>query len=87
MKQNGRSPRTAAADASNAAAPYDRRILNAVRQIIRTADIDSRRLAAEHEITAPQLMCLMAVVEKGTASAADVAKRIHLSPQHVGRSP
>jgi DNA-binding MarR family transcriptional regulator len=58
----------------------DLRILNAIRQIIRAADIDSRKLAAEHQITAPQLMCLMAVVEKGSVTAADIAKRIHLSP-------
>ena len=58
---------------------HDLRILNAIRQIIRAADIDSRKLAAEHDITAPQLMCLMAVVEKGTTTATDIATRIHLS--------
>jgi DNA-binding MarR family transcriptional regulator len=56
------------------------RLLNAIRQIIRAADVDSRKLAAEHQITAPQLMCLMAVVEKGAVTAADIARRIHLSP-------
>jgi|WetSurMetagenome_2_1015567.scaffolds.fasta_scaffold26937_2 DNA-binding MarR family transcriptional regulator len=60
---------------------YDLRILNAIRQIIRAADIDSRKLASEHQITAPQLMCLMAIVEKGTAvTATDIAARVHLSP-------
>jgi DNA-binding MarR family transcriptional regulator len=58
----------------------DLRILNAIRRIIRAADIDSRKLAAEHRITAPQLMCLMAVVENGPSTAADIARRIHLSP-------
>jgi hypothetical protein len=48
---------------------YDRRILNAIRQMIRAADIDSRKLAAEHEITAPQLLSLMAIVELGQATA------------------
>jgi DNA-binding MarR family transcriptional regulator len=56
----------------------DLRILNAIRQIIRAADIDSRRLAAQHHITAPQLMCLMAVVEMESVTTADVARRIHL---------
>jgi DNA-binding MarR family transcriptional regulator len=56
------------------------RILNAIRQIIRAADIDSRKLAADHQITAPQLMSLLAVVEKGSATATDIADRIHLSP-------
>jgi len=58
----------------------DRRILNAIRQIIRAADIDSRKLASDHQITSPQLMALMAVVEKGCVSATGIAKRIHLSP-------
>jgi DNA-binding MarR family transcriptional regulator len=80
MEQAKRPRRAASRDDGNDATSFDRRILNAIRQIIRAADIDSRRLAAEHQITAPQLMCLMAVVEKGTASAADIAKRIHLSP-------
>jgi len=59
---------------------YDLRILNAIRQIIRAADIDSRKLASDHQITAPQLMALMVVVEKGSISATGIAKRIHLSP-------
>lgn len=58
---------------------HDMRILNAIRQIIRAADVDSRKLAAEHQITAPQLMCLMAVVEKGSATAIDISRRIHVS--------
>jgi DNA-binding MarR family transcriptional regulator len=58
---------------------YDLRILNAIRQIIRAADIDSRKLAAQHQITSPQLMCLMAVVEKGPTTAVEIARRIHLS--------
>ncbi|MBE3070325.1 MAG: MarR family transcriptional regulator, partial [Planctomycetes bacterium] len=62
------------------AVPHDLRILNAIRQIIRAADIDSRQLAADHQITAPQLMAMMAVVEKGAISATAIAKRIHLSP-------
>lgn len=59
--------------------PFDLRILNAIRQIIRATDLDSRKLAAQHQITAPQLMCLMAVVELGSTTATDIAARIHLS--------
>ena len=55
------------------------RILNAIRQMIRAADIDSRKLAAQHQITSPQLMCLMAVVEEGSTTAIEIARRIHLS--------
>ncbi|HUT57105.1 MAG TPA: MarR family transcriptional regulator [Phycisphaerae bacterium] len=68
------------AGAEDGGSRCDFRILNAVRQIIRAADIDSRKLAADHQVTAPQLMCLLAVVEKGSATATDIAERIHLSP-------
>jgi len=56
------------------------RIIRSVRRIIRAADIDSRKLAAEHQITAPQLMCLMAVAEAKRATAIEVARRVHLDP-------
>lgn len=55
--------------------PY---ILDAIRQIIRAADLDSRQLAAKHQITAPQLVSLMAIVEKEPTTAADVSRRVHL---------
>ena len=54
------------------------RILNAIRQIIRAADLDSRQLAAKHRITAPQLVSLMGMVEKEPCTAIEVAKRVHL---------
>jgi len=56
----------------------DLRILNAIRQIIRAVDIDSRKLAAQHHVTGPQLMCLMAIVENGSITSTDVAARVHL---------
>lgn len=58
---------------------HELRILNAIRQIIRATDIDSRKLAAQHGITSPQLMCLLAVVESGSITAIDISRRIHLS--------
>jgi DNA-binding MarR family transcriptional regulator len=54
--------------------------LNAIRQIIRAVDIDSRRLAAQHHVTGPQLMCLLAVKENGPITSRDVAGRVHLDP-------
>jgi DNA-binding MarR family transcriptional regulator len=59
---------------------HDLQILNAIRQIIRAVDIDSRKLASEHRITTPQLMSLMAIVETdGATTAVDIARRIHVS--------
>jgi DNA-binding MarR family transcriptional regulator len=60
--------------------PENIRILHAVRRIIRAADVDSRQLAAAHQITAPQLVSLMAVVEAQRTTAIEVARRVHLDP-------
>jgi len=57
---------------------YGLRILNAIRQIIRAADLDSRQLATRHQITAPQLVSLMAIAEKDPTTAVAVARRVHL---------
>jgi DNA-binding MarR family transcriptional regulator len=54
------------------------RILNAIRQIIRAADLDSRHLASKHQITAPQLVSLMAIAEKEPTTAVEVSRRVHL---------
>jgi DNA-binding MarR family transcriptional regulator len=59
---------------------YGLRILNAIRQIIRAADLDSRQLAASHQITAPQLVSLMAIAEQERTTAVAVARRVHLGP-------
>ena len=58
---------------------YDLRILYAIRQIVRRIDIDSRKLAAKHQITGPQLIALITVVERGPIGVAGIARRIHLS--------
>jgi DNA-binding MarR family transcriptional regulator len=57
---------------------YGLRILNAIRQIIRAADLDSRQLATKHQITAPQLVSLMAIAEGEPTTAVDVSRRVHL---------
>lgn len=73
-----------ASSARNASAPVQpsesMRILYAIRRIIRAADLDSRKLATEHQITSPQLVSLMAVVEAGRITAMGVARRVHLDP-------
>lgn len=64
---------------------YGRRILHAVRRIIRAIDLYSRKLAVEHEITGPQLVCLNAIVELGPITATDLAHQVHLSASTVVR--
>ena len=61
----------------------DLRILYAIRKIIRAVDMDSHRLAAQFRITGPQLICLRAVVEQGTATSIEVARRVHLGASTI----
>jgi DNA-binding MarR family transcriptional regulator len=58
---------------------YDLRILRALRRIIRGVDLYSRQLAATHRITAPQLVCLLAVVERGPLTVTALSHEIQLS--------
>ena len=59
---------------------YELRIINAIRQIIRAVDIDSRKLAADHQVTGPQLLSLIAVVDDAPVTATEIAKKVHVSP-------
>jgi DNA-binding MarR family transcriptional regulator len=68
---------------SDKTARYDFRILQSVRKIIRAVDTYSKKLADEHDITAPQLVCLLAIVEEETTTTKELAQRIHLSPSTV----
>ena len=62
---------------------YDLRILRALRQITRSIALHSRQLAAVSNITAPQLMCLRAVIANGPLTATSISKEIHVSPSTV----
>ena len=59
---------------------YDLKILQSLRKIIRSVDIHSRKLSIQHDITAPQLIALLAVEEKGPLTLASISKEVHLSP-------
>jgi len=62
---------------------HDLIILQALRRIIRAIDIHSRQLSAKYNITAPQLICLLTIVENKKISVATLAKEIYLSPSTV----
>ncbi|HLS86700.1 MAG TPA: MarR family transcriptional regulator [Burkholderiales bacterium] len=62
---------------------YDVRVLRSLRAIIRSVDLYSRELAATNQITAPQLVCLLHVVEKGPVTATAIGREVHLSPSTV----
>lgn len=59
---------------------YDLKILQSLRKIIRSVDIHSRKLSMQHDVTAPQLITLLAVVEHGPLTIASISKQVHLSP-------
>jgi DNA-binding MarR family transcriptional regulator len=56
------------------------RILTAIRRIIRAVDIHSRKLSSQHHITAPQLVCLLELVSRGSLTISVLAQHVHLSP-------
>lgn len=66
-----------------AAQPYDLRILRALRRITRSVALHSRQLSACNNITAPQLVCLRAVIEKGPLTATAISHELHVSPSTV----
>ena len=62
---------------------YDLRVLRAIRRIIRAADLYSRKLAGQHGVTVPQLLCLAQVVEKNGVTVKEIAEEIYVSPSTV----
>jgi DNA-binding MarR family transcriptional regulator len=59
---------------------YGLRILQSLRRIVRSIDIHSRKLSMQHDITAPQLITLLAICGHGPMTIADISKEVHLSP-------
>ena len=62
---------------------YELRILQSLRRIIRAVDIHSHKLALLHDITGPQLGCLLVVKENGPLTSGNIAKKVYLSPSTV----
>ena len=62
---------------------YDLRILRALRRITRSIALHSRQLAACSNITAPQLICLRAVIDRGPLTATAISREVHVSPSTV----
>jgi DNA-binding MarR family transcriptional regulator len=62
---------------------YERRIVHAIRQLMRAVETHSRRLASERGVTMAQLFCLRAVARTGKSTASEIAKQVELSPSTV----
>ncbi|MCB2192142.1 MAG: MarR family transcriptional regulator [Deltaproteobacteria bacterium] len=63
--------------------PIEENILRSIRRIIRATDLHSRRLASEHQLTTPQLLCLRLLAQERTLTPGTVAKEMYLSQATV----
>lgn len=72
--------------AASAAVPqsnYDLRIIQSLRRIIRAVDLHSRKLSMQHNITGPQLACLLILRDHGPLTASSLARKVYLSPSTI----
>lgn len=62
---------------------FDLQILQSLRRIIRAIDIYSRKLKASYQLTAPQLICLLIIVEDGPLNTTSLSKKVFLNPSTI----
>ncbi len=82
---SGPSFREAEPAPQSGAFELERRVLIAMRRMIRAIDLYSRRLIAQHQITGPQLLCLNQLAESGGLTVSELAGSVQLSPSTVVR--
>lgn len=59
---------------------YERELLQSIRRIMRAFDVQSRALMAAHQITGPQLLCLIEILDQRDTTAKELSEEVHLSP-------
>lgn len=62
---------------------YELRIFQSLRRIIRAIEIHSQKLSHDHQITGPQLGCLLAIKQLGALTTTRLAHTVFLSPSTV----
>ena len=62
---------------------YELRVLQSLRRIIRAVEIHSHKLVQDHEITGPQLACLLALAKGGPLTITQLARKLYLSPSTI----
>lgn len=62
---------------------YELRIFHSLRRISRAIELYSRKLATEHQITGPQLVCLLALKKEEPLTIKKLAQLAYLSPSTV----
>ena len=83
VREVGTEPLTTTFSEQAPATRYDLRVLQTLRRIIRAVDLHSRKLSAQHKITGPQLVCLLAIEEHEPVTGSAIARHVHLSPSTV----
>lgn len=63
----------------NVTASCNRRIMSALRQITHAVDTYSRRLKSEYDVTVPQLICMIYIIENGKSTTSSIAQNIHVA--------
>lgn len=62
---------------------YDLSVLQSLRRIIRAVSLYSHQLAATYKVTAPQLLCLLTIVNEGSLHLSTLSKQVFLSASTV----
>lgn len=62
---------------------YELRILQSLRRIIRAIETHSQALVQHHQVTGPQLACLLAMRQHGALTTCKLAQAVFLSPSTV----
>jgi len=62
---------------------YDLSVMQSLRRIIRAVSLYSHQLAATYKITAPQLVCLLTIVNEGPLNLSRLSKQVFLSASTV----
>jgi DNA-binding MarR family transcriptional regulator len=62
---------------------YDLSVMQSLRRIVRAVSLYSHQLAATYKITAPQLVCLLTIVNEGPLNLSRLSKQVFLSASTV----
>ena len=62
---------------------YQLKILSSIRRIIRAVDIYSRKVVKEYNLTTPQHVCLLTIVEEGPLTVTELGIKVLLGQSTV----
>ena len=62
---------------------YQLKILSSIRRIMRAVDIYSRKVVKEYNLTTPQHVCLLTIVEEGPITVTELGRKVLLGQSTV----